>query len=96
MTYYLDSDFMLHLQNDGTMKPWEDTDGFFDGKAQVFIEGHRVVPEGEKWERADGQVFTGLMISPAKNYTELQLAQMAEEAEDMKNALKLLGVTVNA
>lgn len=95
MIYYLDSDFMLHVQDDGTMTPWEDTEGFFDGKIQVFVEGYRVVPEGETWKRSDGQIFHGLMISPAKNHMELQLAQMTEEAEDMKNALALLGVTTD-
>jgi len=79
---YLDENFMAYPdQNEATTRmPWEDTDGFFIGKCDAFIEGYRVVPEGETWTRADGTVFSGLMIAPVRNPAVLQVAQaMADE-----------------
>ena len=69
MTIYIDSDFICHLANDGTMTEVETN--VFDGKADAYIEGYRYVPEGETWTRADGVQFRGLMIAPAKNYDRI-------------------------
>ena len=107
---YIDSDFICHVENADGRREIE-TD-FFDGKCNTFIEGYRYIPEGETWTRSDGEVFSGLMISPAKDYSLLMMAQSAyEEAlsetasqiadltaknEDMTEALSLLGVTINA
>ena len=68
-TLYLDDQCMAHSQQNeaGTWAPWQDEGGFFMGKCDAFIEGCRVVPEGETWTRADGMVFTGLMIAPVEN-----------------------------
>lgn len=95
-TYYLDADFRLHIEAAADRTPWVDENGFFNGKSRVFIEGYRVVPEGSEWKRDDGAVFTGLMISPAVDYSILEKAQeeMAE-MNDMENALNVLGVTVD-
>ena len=90
-TIYIDSDFKCHVSNNGTFREVE-TD-FFDGKCDVFIEGYRFVPSGEIWEREDGVVFHGEMISPWKDYAELDSAQRAYEREqmaDMENALAIL------
>ena len=65
MKYYLDADFIVHLENDGTMTPWEDADGFFSGWSDKRIESYRVVPYGSVWVRDDGEVFRGLMFAPA-------------------------------
>lgn len=73
MKVFIDSEFKCHLVNDGTMREIE-TD-FFDNKCETFIEGYRYVPEGEVWVREDGEKFTGLMVAPWVNYTELALAQ---------------------
>jgi hypothetical protein len=54
---------------------------FFDGKCNTFIEGYRFVPMGETWTREDGITFTGEMISPWKNYSELDDAQRQYEKE---------------
>ena len=97
----------MHLSQDesGGLTVWEDVNEIFHGKAQAFIEGYRVVPEGATWVRFDGAVFVGLMISPAIDYAVMEAAQagydqgQAEteairvEAEDMRAALSLLGVT---
>lgn len=90
-TIYIDSDYKCHLADDGTMTAVE-TD-FFDGKCDAFIEGYRFVPFGESWTRADGEVFTGEMIAPWKDYSELDAAQRTYERErlaDAENALAIL------
>jgi hypothetical protein len=88
---YIDSDYKCHLADNGTMTAVE-TD-FFDGKCNAFIEGYRFVPFGESWTRADGEVFTGEMIAPWKDYSELDAAQRTYERErlaDAENALAIL------
>lgn len=96
--YYLDSEFRVHIDQDGNRMEWEDADGYFDGKSPEYIEGFRVVPEGETWVREDGAEFTGLMIAAAVPFEELDAAQREyerQEAADMKEALALLGVNVD-
>lgn len=88
---YIDSDFKCHTLNDGTKREVE-TD-FFDGKCATFIEGYRFIPSGESWTREDGEVFKGEMITPWKNYDELDAAQRAYERQqltDAENALAIL------
>lgn len=95
-TIYIDNDYKCHAMDDGTMTAVE-TD-FFDGKCDAFIDGYRFVPNGETWVREDGVSFAGEMISPWKDYDELDSAQRLyeeQEREDMRNALNELGVTVN-
>lgn len=89
-TYYLDNDFMLHVENDGTMTAWVDEAGFFSGKGKAFVEGYRVVPEGMSWKRSDERVFKGLMITPAKNHMELMMAQLQEENDALREENELL------
>lgn len=71
MKIYLDSDYVCHLMDDGTMREAE-TD-FFDGKCAAYIEGYRYVPEGEVWTRSDEAEFHGLMIAPAKDYDRIMV-----------------------
>ena len=78
-TIYIDSDFKCHLADDGTMTAVE-TD-FFDGKCDAFVEGYRFVPSGENWTRSDGVVFKGEMVSPWKDYNELDAAQREYEKQ---------------
>lgn len=78
-TIYLDSDFKCHVENDGTMTAIETSS--FDGKCDAFIEGYRFVPNGESWTRSDGIIFYGEMISPWKDYTELNIAQIEYERQ---------------
>ena len=96
-TIFLDSEWKCHVSNGGTIKEIIETD-FFDGKCDAFIEGYRFVPGGETWTRSDGVVFTGEMIAPWKDYSELDSAQRAYEQAliaDMQNALNTLGVSVD-
>ena len=102
MTYYLDSDFRVHTEQDetGSLTPWEDEVGFFTGKCKTFVEGYRVVPEGKTWTRGDGMVFHGEMFAPAVGYDTLKAAQAEyenglAELEDMRAALALLGVNAD-
>lgn len=78
-TIYLDSEFKCHVANDGTVTAVE-TDAF-DGKCDAYIEGYRFVPSGESWTRSDGIIFYGEMISPWKDYTELNIAQIEYERQ---------------
>ena len=80
MIIYLDSDFVCHLTNDGTMRSVE-TDAF-DGKAKAYIEGYRYVPEGETWIRSDGMQFRGILVSPAKDYNRIMTDVALEYLDD--------------
>lgn len=97
-TIYIDSDFKCHIANDGTMTAVE-TDAF-DGKCDMYIEGNRYIPTGSAWTRPDGRVFPGLMIAPWRDIRILEAYQeqykaMSAEMEDMRNALTVMGVSVD-
>lgn len=90
-TIYIDSDFKCHVASADGMTAIE-TD-FFDGKCDALVEGYRFVPSGEIWTRSDGVVFLGEMITPWKDYAELDSAQREHEREklaDAENALAIL------
>ena len=101
MIIYLDNDNICHMTDDGTMRRIE-TDAF-DGKCAEFIEGHRLIPYGETWTRADGEVFHGEMQIPVKPYADLlnaqneymeqqHLQEMAELIEEIYNEdLEVIG-----
>lgn len=94
-TIYIDSDFKCHVANADGMTAIE-TD-FFDGKCDTFVEGYRFVPNDETWTRSDGVVFLGEMISPWKDYAELDNVQRNYEQEQAAlniEALKIMGVIV--
>ena len=94
-TIYIDSEFKCHTVNDGTMTAVE-TD-FFDGKCDAFVEGYRFVPSGESWTRSDGAVFHGEMITPWKDYAELDNAQREYEKqliETYEQSLTTVGVVL--
>ena len=81
MTIYIDDDFKCYTSDDGTMTAIE-TDAF-DGKCPAYIEGYRFVPAGKSWTRQDGEVFHGEMVSPWKDWRELDAAQRAYEREQL-------------
>ena len=78
-TIYIDAEFKCHTSNDGTMTAVETS--FFDGKCNTFVEGYRFVPDGQRWTREDGKVFTGEMVAPWKHYSELAAAQAQHELD---------------
>ena len=75
MTIYIDNDYKCHVNDDGAMRAVE-TD-FFDSRCSEFVEGYRYVPAGGTWTRADGQTFTGEMITPWRDYSSLAAIQAA-------------------
>ena len=79
MKIYINSDYKCHTATADGLTAVE-TD-FFDGKAPGFIEGYRFVPEGQSWTREDGAVFAGEMVSPWKDWEELDEIQRAYERE---------------
>lgn len=95
---YIDSEFKCYTENpDGMYREVilsENARTFFANKCVAFIEGYRLKPEGETWVREDGEVFSGgEMITPWKNYDELDAAQREYEREklaDAENALAIL------
>lgn len=78
-TIYIDSDFKCHVSNDGTMRQVQAD--WFDNKCDAFLEGYRFVPAGESWTREDGVEFRGEMVSPWKDFDELDKAQREYEKE---------------
>lgn len=94
MKIYIDSDYKCHVADDGTMR--EFTVPFFAGKCQTFIEGYRYLPAGETWERADGELFTGEMLSPWQDYFGLYLAQLMYELEQARAQLAASEVKADA
>lgn len=100
MKVYIDNDYKCHVSNDGTMRQIEAPE--FDGYCKDYIEGMRLVPEGETWVRMDGQLFCGRMKSPWKDSRQLERAQLEyelamakEELADADAALEELGVVLN-
>lgn len=72
-TIYLDADFLCH-PDAGDGRTAVETD-HFDGKCNAFLEGYRFVPSGETWTREDGEVFSGEMAAPWKDYSLLAACQ---------------------
>ena len=92
---FIDSDYKCYVTDDGTMTAIETP--FFDGKCDAFIEGYRYVPNGEIWIREDGVSFEGEMITPWKDWNELNAKQRVYEKQllaEYEMALQTLGVTV--
>lgn len=92
---YIDNDFKCHVVDDGTMIAVESD--AFDGKCNTYIEGYRFVPSGKSWTREDGEIFQGEMVTPWKDYKELDDAQRIYEKQilnEYTEALKIMGVEV--
>lgn len=88
MKIYIDSEFKCHAANaDGLTAVETDV---FSGKAPGYIEGYRFVPAGHTWKRSDGVVFAGEMVSPWKDWDELDEIQRAYEREQYNDLLTKL------
>ena len=82
MKIYINTDFKCHTTNyDGTLREFDVK--FFNGKCQTFIDGYRFIPDGEVWKRGDGVIFTGEMIAPWKDFSELDMAQREYEEQQL-------------
>ena len=82
MKVYLDSNFLCHLNNNGGYTEYNLDD--FNDMCETYIEGYRVIPEGCTWVREDGIQFHGFMVTPARPYNELQIAQDQYEKDNNK------------
>lgn len=96
MLIYFDNDYKCHVENDGALAS-ADVE-FFDGKCKAFVEGYRYLPAGQTWTRPDGEVFTGEMIWPWRDYALLeefqrQYDELLAQQTDMAAALAVLGVS---
>lgn len=95
MKIFIDAEFKCHTSNpNGFFREVvlsENVQDFFSNKCTTFIEGYRLKPVGETWVREDGAVFSGgEMITPWKDYNELDAAQRQYERQmlaDYESAL---------
>lgn len=96
MKIYIDESFKCHIESGDGLREVETS--HFDGKCDTYIEGYRFVPSGETWVREDGVAFSGEMITPWKNFVELDETQREyerQEMADMQEALAMLEVRLN-
>ena len=84
MTIYIDDEYKCYtLPGDGLTAIETDA---FDGKCKQYIEGCRFIPSGETWLREDGEVFTGEMVAPWRDYELLaELQALYEEQQQTIN-----------
>lgn len=90
-TVYIDNENRCHANSKEGCRAVETL--FFYGKCDKFIEGFMLVPNGETFTRADGEIFSGEMAWPWKDFSELDNAQREYEREmlaDAENALAIL------
>lgn len=88
-TIYIDSDFMCHLEDDGTMIEIQ-TD-VFDSIVNDAIPYYRYIPQGYKWTDPQGRVLNGIFIQATNSIKIEHIIQQAY-IMDMQNALEILGV----
>lgn len=93
-TIYIDSNFMCHTTDDGTMTEVQLEE--FDDLCNNAIELMRYVPENEIWTRPDGRVIHGIFIQATDTAKidayQKQYMEDQEQMNDMQNALEILGV----
>ena len=94
-TIYLDSSFMCHTTNDGTMTEVQ-TDAF-DSYCSGAIELMRFVPQGQIWIRPDGREIHGEFYQATDSAKidayQRQWTEDQAQISDMQNALEILGVS---
>ena len=81
-TIYIDINYKCHASNPDGVYTAVETD-LFDGKCDVYIDGYRFIPVGENWVREDGVIFYGEMITPWKDWLQLDEAQRGYEREQL-------------
>ena len=87
MRIYIDNEYKCHTSPADGLTAVE-TEAF-NGKCRQYIEGYRFVPAGQSWTREDGQVFTGEMIAPWRDYAILAELQALYEEEQAKASEEL-------
>lgn len=98
MKIYIDDDYKCYTSSaDG--RTAIETD-YFDRMCDAAIEGHRYIPAGSTWTRADGETFTGeaymlfvdwaTLDAAQRKYEHQQIAQYESALTEIEAAL---GVT---
>ena len=82
MTIYIDDDYKCYTSPGDGLTAVE-TDAF-DGKCKQYIDGCRFIPAGETWVREDGEMFTGEIVAPWRDYELLEEFQAIYEEEQTK------------
>lgn len=83
-TIYLDSNYMCHISNNGTMQEVQ-TD-IFDSMCEKAIECYRFIPEGQVWKKTETITLHGPFIQAV---TESSLIQQQYEIDDDKYTQEL-------
>lgn len=89
MRIYIDTDYRCRVESGAGLRAVE-TD-FFDGRCRAFIEGYRLIPQGETWTDADGRVICGRAVFPWRDYALLaefqrQFEEILAERVDVQSA----------
>lgn len=95
MKIYIDDDYKCHISPaDGRTEIETD---YFDRLCAAAIEGHRYIPAGSTWTRADGETFTGetymlfvdwaTLDAAQREYEQEQLAQYESALTEIESAL---------
>lgn len=90
MIIYIDNDYKCNTSPGEGMIAVE-TDAF-EGKCRQFIEGYRFVPVGQTWTREDGEIFTGEMVSPLRDYEILSEVQEVYQEEQDKATAEIAAI----
>lgn len=95
MKIFIDADYKCRLESGEGLREVE-TDSF-SGKCRTFVEGYRLIPQGETWTDANGNHIRGEAVFPWRDYALLeefqrQYEEMLAQQADMAAALALLGV----
>lgn len=101
-TIYINSEYKCFPEYEEGARAVE-TDSF-DGKCDAYIKGMRFIPQGESYDRGDGEIIVGEAVFPWIDYAILEAAQQkyeetseelaaaTAELEDADAALYELGV----
>lgn len=95
MKIYIDDDYKCYISPaDG--RTAIETD-YFDGMCNAAIEGHRYIPAGSTWTRADDETFTGeaymlfvdwaTLDAAQREYEQAQLVQYESALTEIEAAL---------
>ena len=63
MKIYIDEAFVCHEESAPGRRCFE-TDFFAPGSGEGELSSYGYLPEGESWQRGDGEIFMGEMIWP--------------------------------
>lgn len=83
MKIYIDDDYKCYTSSADGLTAIE-TD-YFDGMCNAAIEGHRYIPAGSTWTRADGETFMGEAYMLFVDWATLDAAQREyEQTQNMQ------------